>query len=97
MIDTPFGASPFDTQEVVDRVGCCRGNTSRKVVAVAERTVNAAVADPTLWAPSATDTKGLDKAARAFTDFVIVAGDLAKPDRKAFRRWVQKMLESRHR
>ena len=89
MIDTEFAAAPFTTDEVAERLKCSRGNTTRKVRDVAERIVNAAMADPSLWAKSGRP----DRAARGFTEFVITCGALAAGDPAAFQLWVRKMLE----
>lgn len=91
MIDTEFAEAPYTTDQVAERLGCSRGNTSRKVCGLADRIVNAAMADPTLWAKSGRP----DRAARGFCEFVITAGALAAGDPAAFQGWVRKMLESR--
>ena len=89
MIDTDFAESPYTTDVAAERLKCSRGNTTRKIQGVAERIVNAAMADPSLWATSGRP----DRAARGFTEFVLTAGALAAGDPAAFQLWVRKMLE----
>ncbi len=90
MIGTSHGLTPFTTQQVAERTGCCPRRASAKLQALVERLVTVALAEPQRWAQSARP----DRAARAYTEHVITAGALAAADPATFRRWVQQLVEA---
>lgn len=84
------GTSPFTTDELSGFLGCCRGNTSRKLAALEAGVLNVLL-NPEAWAAS----RHPYRVAESLCAFFSNMGAIVNADRDRARIWLRQLAEQR--